>query len=73
MAYLRWYVRRGQDPAAGIRHCLDGLEGQTLEIIAHPAIPDRYLPTLSNYVAGRKRELDFLLSQEFDSLLGGGA
>jgi predicted glycoside hydrolase/deacetylase ChbG (UPF0249 family) len=69
LIYLRWYVRSSADTAASIRNCLDNLEDHTLEIVAHPAVADKTLPTLSSYVDGREEELAFLISDRFYELL----
>jgi predicted glycoside hydrolase/deacetylase ChbG (UPF0249 family) len=45
------------------------METDNLEIIAHPAMVDDVLPTLSNYVDGRQTEYDFLASQAFSDML----
>jgi predicted glycoside hydrolase/deacetylase ChbG (UPF0249 family) len=70
LIYLRWCLREGGDPFENFRACLAVLNGQTLEIIAHPAERDDVLPGLSNYVDGRERELKFLSSNRFHEILG---
>ncbi len=69
LAYLRSYVRRGDDALDSVRACLTGLNGRSLEIIAHPAVADDVLPDLSNYVEGRAQELELLGSDPFFALL----
>ncbi len=70
LIYLRWCLREGGDPFENFRACLDELEGETLEIIAHPAERDDVLPGLSKYVDGREQELKFLSSNRFHEILG---
>lgn len=69
LIYLRWYVRPSTDTLASMRACFSMLEGHTLEIVAHPAVADETLPTLSSYVNGREQELAFLSSDRFFELL----
>jgi chitin disaccharide deacetylase len=70
--YLRWCVEHGRDPYTSFMQCLDLLSGGTAEVITHPATIDQFLPRFSNYVHGRQRELDLLLSQPFTQLLEEG-
>jgi predicted glycoside hydrolase/deacetylase ChbG (UPF0249 family) len=67
--YLRWCVVRGEDPIATLVRCLDRLRGGTVEIVAHPAVPDEHLADLSGYVSGRERELALLTGDAFTQLL----
>ncbi|MCA9934788.1 MAG: ChbG/HpnK family deacetylase [Anaerolineales bacterium] len=69
MLYLRWCVEGDSDTQAAFRACIDRMENQTLEIIAHPAIVDEELIQHSNYVDGRQQELEFLSSEQFSQLL----
>jgi predicted glycoside hydrolase/deacetylase ChbG (UPF0249 family) len=69
LIYLRWYVKQGAAAMDSVRACFAGLEGRTLEIIAHPAVPDEMLPSLTSYVEGREQELALLGSDQFSSLL----
>jgi predicted glycoside hydrolase/deacetylase ChbG (UPF0249 family) len=69
LIYLRSYVRRGAGALDSVRACFSGLNGRTLEIIAHPAVADDILPALSNYVEGRQQELELLGSDQFFALL----
>ena len=69
LIYLRWYLRRGVNALDSVRACFTGLEGRTLEIIAHPAVADEALPALSGYVKGREQELELLGSDQFFALL----
>jgi predicted glycoside hydrolase/deacetylase ChbG (UPF0249 family) len=69
LIYLRSYVRRGAGALDSVRACFSGLDGRTLEIIAHPAVADDILPALSSYVEGRQRELELLGSDQFFALL----
>jgi predicted glycoside hydrolase/deacetylase ChbG (UPF0249 family) len=69
LIYLRWYLESKQDPVLRFQECIWALDGRTLEIIAHPAVADEVLPTLSSYVDGRQRELDFLRSEQFAQIL----
>ena len=69
LIYLRSYVRRGAGALDSVRACFSGLNGRTLEIIAHPAVVDDILPALSNYVEGRQQELELLGSDQFFALL----
>ena len=60
------------DPRVGqlvTRSCICDLEFDKLEIIAHPALVDDVLPSLSSYVDGREMELDFLAGDTFGQLL----
>ncbi|MDX1617102.1 MAG: ChbG/HpnK family deacetylase, partial [Candidatus Promineifilaceae bacterium] len=70
--YLRWCVERDRDPYGSFLQCLEMLTEQTAEVITHPAARDQFLPGLSNYVDGRQRELDLLLSESFTGLLETG-
>lgn len=70
--YLRWCVEGGRDPYASFLQCLDLLTQPTVEVIAHPAVQDQVLAGLTNYVDGRRRELDLLLSDRFTRLLESG-
>jgi predicted glycoside hydrolase/deacetylase ChbG (UPF0249 family) len=72
LIYLRWYLERSADPYDAFRASLEGLDGRSMEIIAHPAYLDDVLPTLSNYVSGRKREFEFLKSDAFSPLIQSG-
>jgi predicted glycoside hydrolase/deacetylase ChbG (UPF0249 family) len=67
--YLRWCVEHKQGPSAGLNQCLATLSGETVEIVAHPALADEVLPQLSAYVKGRQQELEFLGGDEFATLL----
>jgi predicted glycoside hydrolase/deacetylase ChbG (UPF0249 family) len=69
LIYLRWYLERRADPYDAFRASIAALDGRSMEIIAHPAYLDDVLPTLSNYVAGRERELEFLSSDAFSPLV----
>ena len=69
LIYLRSYVRRGDGALDSVRACFAGLNGRTLEIIAHPAVADETLPALSSYVEGREQELELLGSDQFFALL----
>ncbi len=69
LIYLRWYVQPSTDTLASMRACFSMLAGHTLEIVAHPAVADETLPTLSSYVDGREQELAFLSSARFFELL----
>ncbi len=69
LIYLRWCLNLAGDPAGAFRDCLAELDGRSLEIIAHPALPDRELRALSNYVEGRQRELAFLSGEQYAALL----
>jgi predicted glycoside hydrolase/deacetylase ChbG (UPF0249 family) len=69
LIYLRWYVKRGDEALDAVRACFSGLEGRTLEIIAHPALADSNLPALSSYVEGRELEYELLASDQFFTLL----
>ena len=69
LVYLRSYVRRGDAALDSVRACFSDLNGQTLEIIAHPAVADDKLPALSSYVEGRQQELELLGSDQFFALL----
>jgi len=69
LIYLRWYLNRKGDPLRRFRKSIRNLDGRTLEIIAHPAVKDEILPTISNYVNGRQHELDFLLSDRIGHIL----
>lgn len=70
--YLRWCVERGGDPYDSFLQCLGMLTEEKAEVITHPAAVDQFLPGLSNYVDGRYRELDLLLSEPFTRLLEAG-
>lgn len=69
LIYLRWYLEGSGDPFETFRASLELLAGRSMEIIAHPAYMDDVLPTLSNYVSGRERELDFLSSEAFSPFI----
>ncbi len=69
LIYLRWFVRQDREPFKAFQTCIAGIRGDSLEIIAHPAILDEELPSLSRYVKGRAREFDFLESDQFRQLL----
>ncbi len=69
LIYLRWFVRQNREPLKAFQACLTDIHSESLEIIAHPAIPDEELPSLSKYVKGRSLEFDFLESDELKELL----
>ena len=69
LIYLRWCLELEDDPAASFRNCLCDLDFGKLEIIAHPAVVDDFLPSLSGYVQGRELELAFLASDTFRELM----
>jgi predicted glycoside hydrolase/deacetylase ChbG (UPF0249 family) len=69
LIYLRYCLELGDDPAAAFRHCLCDLDFGRLEIIAHPAVVDEVLPSLTGYVQGRELELEFLASDTFRELM----
>ena len=69
LIYLRWCLELEDDPAASFRNCLCDLDFGKLEIIAHPAVVDDVLPSLSGYVEGRELELEFLASDTFYALM----
>jgi predicted glycoside hydrolase/deacetylase ChbG (UPF0249 family) len=69
LIYLRWCLEPGDDPAETFRQCLCDLEFGNLEIIAHPAVVDEVLSSLTGYVQGRELELEFLASDAFGELL----
>lgn len=69
LIYLRWCLEPGDDPAETFRRCLCDWQVDNLEIIAHPAVVDDVLPSLSAYVQGRELELEFLAGDEFRQLL----
>ena len=69
LIYLRWCLGPDNMPPSSLRTCLAGLNGRTIEIIAHPSVPDEVLPTLSSYVEGRQRELAILDGDPLFSLL----
>lgn len=71
LVYLRWFVNQDRSPFKAFQACITGVSGSSLEIIAHPAVLDEELPSLSRYVKGRTRELDFLESDQFKELLEG--
>lgn len=71
LIYLRWCFREKRDPLDTFKSCFEVLEGQTLEIITHPAERDDVLPAISRYVDGRQREMAFLKSDEFGEMLNG--
>lgn len=70
LIYLRWCLEPGSNPPdETFRSCICDLEFDKLEIIAHPALVDDVLPSLSSYVDGREMELDFLAGDTFGQLL----
>ena len=70
LIYLRWCLEPGANPPAEtFRSCICDLDGNNLEIIAHPAVVDDVLPSLTRYVQGRETELEFLASDAFGALL----
>jgi predicted glycoside hydrolase/deacetylase ChbG (UPF0249 family) len=69
LIYLRWCLEPGDKPAETFRHCLNDLQFDNLEIIAHPAVVDDILPSMTGYVHGRELELEFLASDEFRELM----
>lgn len=69
LLYLRWFLRRGSDPAVLFQNCIDSLNGQTLEIIAHPAEEDELLSSFTKYVEGRQDEFSFLNGDTFGSII----
>ena len=71
LIYLRWCLNNKDNPVDTFCACIDGLEGHSLEIVAHPAVLDDVLPSLTKYVDGRQQELDFLSSDQFSELLEG--
>jgi predicted glycoside hydrolase/deacetylase ChbG (UPF0249 family) len=70
--YLRWCVEGGREPYESFLQCLEMVGEEKVEVIAHPASIDQFLPSVSNYVDGRQRELALLLSDEFTGLLETG-
>lgn len=70
LVYLRWCLEPGPNPpAVTFRSCICDLDTDNLEIIAHPAVRDEVLPGLSNYIAGRQTEFEFLASDDFGQML----
>ena len=69
LIYLRWFVKQNREPLKAFEACLADLRADSLEIIAHPAVPDEELPSLSGYVKGRALEYDFLESDQLQHLL----
>lgn len=69
LLYLRWFLEQTHDPVLSLRECLKTLAGQLVEIVTHPAFKDEILPTVSNYVQGREREIDFLTGDSFSQIL----
>jgi predicted glycoside hydrolase/deacetylase ChbG (UPF0249 family) len=70
LVYLRWCLEPGPNPPAEtFRSCICNFDTDNLEIIAHPAMADDVLSTLSNYVDGRQTELEFLASDDFGQML----
>lgn len=70
LIYLRWYVRQGDGALESVRSSFAGMEGRTLEIVAHPAVADEILAGLTSYVKGREQELELLASDQFSKLIG---
>ena len=71
LIYLRWFLGRDGEAQRSFITSIDGLNDRSVEIIAHPSLTDEILPTLSNYIHGRREELAFLESDSFYSLLAG--
>lgn len=69
LIYLRWFLGQNNEEQQTPIPRFDDLNEGTVEIIAHPSFSDKVLPTLSNYVQGRKEELAFLESDSFYKLL----
>lgn len=69
LMYLRWFLGRDGEAGRSFLTSMDGLNDSSVEIIAHPSLADEVLPTLSNYVQGRREELAFLESDSFYGLL----
>lgn len=70
LVYLRWCLEPGPNPPAEtFRNCICNLETDNLEIIAHPAEMDDFLPALTNYVDGRQMEFEFLAGDDFAHML----
>jgi len=69
LIYLRWCLEPGDDPAETFRRCLNDLHYDNLEIIAHPAVVDDILPSMTGYVQGRELELEFLAGDVFREIL----
>lgn len=69
LIYLRWFLGRNGEAQRSFITSIEGLNNHSVEIIAHPSLADEILPTLSNYVQGRRKELALLESDSFYGLL----
>lgn len=69
LIYLRWFLGQVGEAQRSFLTSINGLSDRSVEIIAHPSLVDEVLPTLSNYVQGRREELAILESDSFYGLL----